>query len=116
MGTTDESLDKLERRVREGLSPDDQFILDALKEGVAVEELLASEGGRALLAECVNTGKAAFSALMTTDLSERDERRHLLDLRVAVGMARMLSRLVGAGLAAERCLISDEAGISSELT
>lgn len=109
-----ESLNMLERRVREGLSPDDQFIVDAFREGVAVEELLSTEGGRALIAECVNTGKSAFSALMNTGLSEQQERQALHDLRVAVGMARMLSRMVSAGREAERRLLSDNPEISSE--
>lgn len=113
MATDTESLDKLERRVREGLSPDDQFLVDAFREGVAVEELLSNEGGRALLAECVNTGKAAFSALMSTGLQPTDEQRYLQELRLAVSMARMLSRMVGAGRAAEQRLLSSDSEISS---
>lgn len=116
MSQDTESLDKLERRVRDGLPPDEQFVIEALKEGLAVDTLLASDGGRVLMMECIRTGIPAFQRLLDPAISSDDERRALHDLRVAAGMLRMLSETIGAGNQAERRLTTDDADLPLEPT
>lgn len=102
---TQDDLDAMETRIRQGLGPD-ECLIDHLKDGEDVKALLDLPAGRAMLRECTQAAATYLRILTTEEPPDAEtERKALLALRLNVGIIRRMALTVAMGREAEKVLL-----------
>lgn len=105
---SEEALAEMERRVREGLGPE-QFLVDHLLVGEGLQQLLNLPAGKALIAEST-LGALTYLRMLAdeTPPSPEEERKALLALRLNIGILRRMVLIVKQANTAAETMISDD--------
>jgi hypothetical protein len=107
--TLEKSFADLEQRVREGLGPEGALV-DVLKNGQAVEAMVRSDAGRALIRDCLARAAEVLQRMTGNVATLTPERafQDVLALSLEVGILRRVAATIRAGHQAEARII--EAG------